>query len=1695
MDSRLPAISLDLIDFSDVAEEPTQSFDGDSLAQEFDYSSYSDSAFSSQTSSGTDSKPRDNEGSAGPGKKALELEDYVRKPRTYSRERSPSNEERPPPLPPKRRNQSRKNQKLTNRLFNAGIVFDDTRESEKRLTVKDQFGASLNPDFENSSPLEEKSNYEADFALLSLNDESQPGPRKSTKTSESSIRDIFLTGDAMKPVFAHHNRETLDFETKLKVAMTNKNTDLISMNLFEFEASSKPQERPTPPLPPRNLNPINRSSSCENLKSNAGKSSLSSLSMEDLDAFISDFDNASAKSRLTSSSSQLGEEFSSFMSNSKKRNENPKLERTNTLPPPRPEPPKFFNRLSLPVDLNSSKEEQTSQIYFGDGIFDLAEERNEEAKEFCSMIADLRKHYKCTNVETNTGIITDPILNWTVAHYPKELSIQVYYEDILNPIIITFNVFSKVQDVVLKALLVFQDNYKEIDTISKNKYIFKVCGKSCYLEGNERLINYAYVQNCLRLGDDICVIVMQRSMIPRDLSRDENDDDQESMGIYFKHFFDIKTGTSISRRGLSVLIETYNREVETLLKNVSNISNPTYVPEKLIQVVKALSLSLACIESTQIHEAINLLLSLKPSTTEKISPSPLQPGVVDFNRMIDKELFDRGRFNIALKKLTSSVFSLVDAYCRAFDTDFNIHNPNDQFDSPKQQFFTNERVSSDSIEDRFSLRIFSVHRIPANWKLKHDFFEVECGLYYGGKSICKNQMTKLSKAAIGFYEHIIWDELLIFDIDIKDIPRETKICISVNALTSPKRQTKDAKSRLGLAWLSVNLFDFKGLFLCRSHLFGLLSGNEMNPAATCSSSNIQEPKSIILRADFRMYHEEVIFPEALIQTAQSVDHNSCSSEISVKLDEIISKGIITEMSEVEKELIWKHRIDLRNIPQALQYVFASVPDLKRTTIAQIHELLQVWQPLSPVMALGLLTANFPDIVVRTYAVNWFSNVSESELCEYLPQLVQALKYETYHNSALSKFLITSALRSPRVAHYLFWHLKYYTGDAQFSQRFQIVLGGLLGSCGAALKDQLSRQDLMVRKLAEATQNVKETKDSQRRSVLSQDLDIVAADIDGCMRLPVDPSIQVKGIMSDSCSYYNSFTVPLSIVFDNSDVRGKPIKTMFKVGDDLRKDLVTLQLFRVMNRMWLSEGLDLKMITYECLPTAPLAGMIQLVSDAATLREIHVQHGVTGSFKEEVIGLWLQKYNSTEGAYKTAVDNFSASCAAYCVATYVLGIGDRHNDNIMVTQKGHLFHIDFSKFMGNAQKFGTIRRDRVPFVLTPDMAFVINFGESMSYNFQYFVELCCDAFNIIRKNSDLILNLLGLMVSSGIPYLSTSNDIEYVRNALQLNLSDAQATVFFTRLIEGSLSSKSTQWNFFIHNVAHLKDSQNFSSSARAIFSFSNKVYSKDSDGEILSARCVDIQKRYVPDKHYIFVLNILRSDNVGPKFVFRKYDEFQELHVKLSQVFGGSNVPALPGRVLVGRSEIRDIAVKRRKELDEFVVALMKSTDISNSEVLYTFLHSFIRDEQDSLRFAEILMQHELGQPRNRVGGELKISCQYCDGCLNLLVMHAKNLVPRTIQGTADPYVKSYVLPDPNKSTKRKTRIARKNLNPTYNQTLSYKMSVNELQQRVVQITVWDNDSMGVNDYLGGVNIYPLLLDMTQEVTQWYKLKELGLGM
>ncbi|CAL8094697.1 unnamed protein product [Calicophoron daubneyi] len=331
-----------------------------------------------------------------------------------------------------------------------------------------------------------------------------------------------------------------------------------------------------------------------------------------------------------------------------------------------------------------------------------------------------------------------------------------------------------------------------------------------------------------------------------------------------------------------------------------------------------------------------------------------------------------------------------------------------------------------------------------------------------------------------------------------------------------------------------------------------------------------------------------------------------------------------------------------------------------------------------------------------------------------------------------------------------------------------------------------------------------------------------------LRMPYNPGLLTQRIDVSACTYFTSFTCPLRLVFHALDTRSEPIMVMFKAGDDLRLDGLISQMTFLMDRIWLDNGMDLRMINFRIVPTGDHKGLVELVSECCTLRQIQQQGGgLTGPFKESVITTWLQSQNTTELDYKRALDNFLRSLAGCCVTTYMLGVGDRHNDNIMIRYSGHLFHVDFSKVFGNVQTFAGIKRDRVPFVLTQDMLHVLQtysreisddnlLGPAGSPNnpnprypnvhpegVQIFIDYCCEAYNLIRHHSYAFLAILELGLSMNIPGVNLDS-VRYVMRALRLDLNDQQASQHFTELIRKSLQSKIPALNFFVHGLAQAK---------------------------------------------------------------------------------------------------------------------------------------------------------------------------------------------------------------------------------------------------------------------------------------------------
>lgn len=167
-----------------------------------------------------------------------------------------------------------------------------------------------------------------------------------------------------------------------------------------------------------------------------------------------------------------------------------------------------------------------------------------------------------------------------------------------------------------------------------------------------------------------------------------------------------------------------------------------------------------------------------------------------------------------------------------------------------------------------------------------------------------------------------------------------------------------------------------------------------------------------------------------------------------------------------------------------------------------------------------------------------------------------------------------------------------------------MLRALLAICGEALGKCFFSQQVLVKDLNDAADAVKKSKDSQKITVLHNRLRVIDASLnENPTSLPLSPTIRVVGVQVKNCFYFPSNTLPLKINF--VDEREIVVPAIYKVGDDLQQDMLTLQMVRLMDKLWLNKGLDLKMVAFLCVPTGKNKGMIEMVTNAETLRKIQV----------------------------------------------------------------------------------------------------------------------------------------------------------------------------------------------------------------------------------------------------------------------------------------------------------------------------------------------------------------------------------------------------------------------------------------------------------------------------------------------------------
>jgi len=139
-------------------------------------------------------------------------------------------------------------------------------------------------------------------------------------------------------------------------------------------------------------------------------------------------------------------------------------------------------------------------------------------------------------------------------------------------------------------------------------------------------------------------------------------------------------------------------------------------------------------------------------------------------------------------------------------------------------------------------------------------------------------------------------------------------------------------------------------------------------------------------------------------------------------------------------------------------------------------------------------------------------------------------------------------------------------------------------------------------------------------------------------------------------------------------------------------------------------------------------------------------------------------------------------AAYCVVTYLLGIGDRHLDNIMVTENGEVFNIDFGGFYLGKEPFTRFFTTKSGIRLPAGMVNV--FGGRDSPKYKQFEDLCIKIFNICRKEVVIVLRLLSLLTNIG-DSLDKIN--KFINETFQPNETDDEAKKKFKYTLDNSES--------------------------------------------------------------------------------------------------------------------------------------------------------------------------------------------------------------------------------------------------------------------------------------------------------------------
>lgn len=499
----------------------------------------------------------------------------------------------------------------------------------------------------------------------------------------------------------------------------------------------------------------------------------------------------------------------------------------------------------------------------------------------------------------------------------------------------------------------------------------------------------------------------------------------------------------------------------------------------------------------------------------------------------------------------------------------------------------------------------------------------------------------------------------------QNMPRAVRLGV---ILWGKYQNEKGVPEKARLAWVAHTLLDESGVLRSGSEQLNLWpfpgkSKAKHKPREIDANfifrstvrQNLSTRNPVALHLQFEEFSKPVVAP--FVETWREPNIRAVGAEIcpeqldkhqTLQLEAVIKQDTLYELTESDKGLIWTMRHSLISYPEVLPKFLQSVKWSDRECRFEARRMLRLWAPPYQISsALELLDAKYHDYSVRQYAVKTLMRLKDDELSLYLLQLVQVLKFEPYHDSPLSRFLVNRALRAPvAIGQPLFWHLKAELHEPAHCERFGVILEEYLSHCGRFSRE-LRKQNstvLKCQKIAAMIVKMKREEGATHEATMAayqKELNTLNRNFfepQTKFQLPLDPKVECTTLIVEKCRYMSSKMVPLWLVFNNADPTAPPVFLIFKSGDDLRQDILTLQLLRLMDMMWLREGLDMRLKPYKCIATGinehgEGVGMIEIVLDSDTTSGIQLKYGggAVGALKMDPIDQYIREHNPVRPA--------------------------------------------------------------------------------------------------------------------------------------------------------------------------------------------------------------------------------------------------------------------------------------------------------------------------------------------------------------------------------------------------------------------------------------------------------------------------------